>query len=136
MITDTIKEQIQQVIKRLKLPEVDINLEHPGEESHGDYSCNIAMVLAAKAEKNPRELATAIVTELEKDKELKKVVDKIEVAGSGFINFWLANDCLINELELINTDKQIIPSFLLGPAKKIIVEFAHPILTNYSILVI
>ncbi|NCN58865.1 arginine--tRNA ligase [Candidatus Roizmanbacteria bacterium CG22_combo_CG10-13_8_21_14_all_38_20] len=126
MITDTIKEQIQQVIKRLKLPEVDINLEHPGEESHGDYSCNIAMVLAAKAEKNPRELATAIVTELEKDKELKKVVDKIEVAGSGFINFWLANDCLINELELINTDKQIIPSFLLGPAKKIIVEFAHP----------
>ena len=126
MITDTIKEQIQQVIKRLKLPEVDINLEHPGEESHGDYSCNIAMVLAAKAEKNPRELATAIVTELEKDKELKKIVNKIEVAGPGFINFWLMSDYLISELELINTDKQTISSFHLGPEHKIMIEFAHP----------
>lgn len=126
MVKDKLAKHIQKVVKALKLPETEITLEHPGEESHGDYSCNIAMVLATKAKKNPRELAGAIVTELEKNKELKKATDKIEVAGPGFINFWLTNDYLINELKLINANKQKIQPFHLGPEKKIIVEFAHP----------
>jgi len=126
MISDIIKKQIQQTVKQLDLPEVDITLEHPGEESHGDYSCNVAMILAAKAKKNPRELAKTIVDKLNNNKDLKSVVETIEVAGPGFINFWLSNTYLHKKLEQIVSDKQEIPTYHLGPEKKIMIEYAHP----------
>lgn len=55
------------------------------DESHGDYACNIAMVSAKKAGKNPRELATLIAEVLAREPEFKAV----EVAGPGFLNLRL-----------------------------------------------
>jgi arginyl-tRNA synthetase len=60
----------------------EVNLEAPEIQSHGDFSSNVALHAASKA---PRERAERIVAKLKKDKELMKLVAKIEVAGPGFI---------------------------------------------------
>lgn len=82
-------------------------LEHPVDQSHGDYSCNIAMSLFKEINqdilkvKSPRDFATLIKEGLDKDKELKKVVEKIEIAGPGFINFSLRQNYYLEELKTI-----------------------------------
>ena len=59
-------------------------------EAHGDYSTNVAMVLAKREDKDPKKLASELIDKLKKDQDLGKLVSKIEVAGPGFINFWLS----------------------------------------------
>lgn len=79
----------------------DIILEKPGVRDHGDYACNIAMRLAKAAGKNPRELAQAIVTAIPASSEIKK----IELAGPGFINFYVSDQYLNTEVVAVLTTK-------------------------------
>lgn len=65
-----------------------IVLEHPADTAHGDFSCNIALALAKEVGMNPREFAEKIVAELPAHGD----VERVEVAGAGFINFYLAKD--------------------------------------------
>ena len=104
----------------------DPSLEIPENEKHGDYSTNVAMVLAKKEGKNPREFAQELVTNLQKDKNLGKIVSKIEVAGPGFINFWLSKQVLNDILVDINKKKDAFGKSDFAKGKKIMVEFAHP----------
>lgn len=67
------------------LNDVEIVLENPKIESHGDISCNVAMMLTKKLRKNPRQIAQEIIDNLEYD---ENIIDKIEIAGPGFINFF------------------------------------------------
>jgi arginyl-tRNA synthetase len=66
-------------------PFVEVVLERPKSADHGDYACNIAMQLAKPLRRNPREIATGIVSALPES----RLVHKAEVAGSGFINLYL-----------------------------------------------
>ena len=66
------------------LNEVEINFDIPKNESHGDLSVNIAMLLTKSLKKNPREIATEIIDNLQPD---EAIIEKIEIAGPGFINF-------------------------------------------------
>ncbi len=70
------------------VPDKDIDLEHPSDINHGDYACNIAMRLARKIGKNPRSLASDIVANLPQH----DFIEGAEVAGPGFINFYLSNN--------------------------------------------
>lgn len=63
-------------------------VERARETRHGDYACNIAMVLAKIARARPRELAEKLVAALPQN----QLVEKVEVAGPGFINFYLRRD--------------------------------------------
>jgi arginyl-tRNA synthetase len=63
--------------------DVRIVIERPRQEQHGDLTTNVAMVLAKRLGKNPRQLATQIIDALQCDPSL---VEKIQVAGPGFIN--------------------------------------------------
>lgn len=67
------------------LADVSLIFTIPAQKSHGDYSINAAMVLSKKLKKNPREIANEIISNLEYD---KNVIEKIEIAGPGFINFF------------------------------------------------
>ena len=70
-----------------KLPylnDVDINFDIPKNENFGDQSVNIAMLLTKALKKSPRDIAAEIINNLEPD---EKVIEKIEIAGPGFINF-------------------------------------------------
>ena len=101
-----------------------INLEHPEEFSHGDYSCNIAMVLAKQASQNPRELAEKIVAEILKNKP--KEISKVEVAGPGFINFYLSPDFFLSQTkEILDLDKKYGKGNI-GEGKRVVVEYSSP----------
>lgn len=87
---ETLIEEIKQAILKAELvTEVpEIKIEIPKDTKNGDYATNIAMVLTKLAKKNPREIAQAIVDHL----DVKKAdVTKIDIAGPGFINFYMDN---------------------------------------------
>ena len=69
------------------LSEAELNFEEPKIDAHGDLSCNAAMTLVKKLKKSPRQIAEEIILNLEYDKE---VIQKVEIAGPGFINFFFA----------------------------------------------
>ena len=84
----------------LQVSESEIKIEHPADVNFGDYSTNIAMVLAKLEKKNPRELAELIKNQIS-DFQFP-IIEKVEVAGAGFINFYLKAEYLIEEAEIIN----------------------------------
>jgi arginyl-tRNA synthetase len=78
-------EHISKVLKELNAPsEIKLTFEKPKLEVHGDLTTNIAMLLAKPLGRKPRDVAEEILNHLSVDNEL---IDKIEIAGPGFINF-------------------------------------------------
>ncbi|MBF05280.1 arginine--tRNA ligase [bacterium] len=86
MINKEVTDLVSETLTSLGF-EGEVVLEHPNDLLHGDFSCNIAMVLAKQVGKNPRELAEEIVSKIEEH----EYIEKVEVAGPGFINFYLAS---------------------------------------------
>lgn len=122
---------IKQVLEKLSLPAVDFSVEHPAEEGHGDFATNVAMALFRESpgeSKNPRELAEGLVSQLRLDKGLGKVIDetRIEVAGPGFINFWLRKDWLLVELSRIASSGDDYGRSDWGKGKRILVDYSSP----------
>jgi len=112
------KLQLQKAIAEiLRCKPSDIHLEHPGNESYGDYSTNVEM----KSD-NPSRLATKIKKELEK-KNLP-FIKKITIINA-FINITINNKWLSSQIEKVLTEKECYGT-LAGSEKKIMVEFAHP----------
>src|SRR3972149_457936 len=95
-------------------------------ESFGDYSTNVAMVVAKKEGKNPQEVAKGFVEKLQKYEELSKIVSKIEVAGLGFINFWLAKSVLTSELEKVVKEGEKYGFSDIGSGETVVVEYSSP----------
>ncbi len=77
--------------------EIEFSIERTRQKSHGDYACNVSMILAKKYAKNPREIAKAIVDTLTESRH----VEKVEIAGPGFINFFLSKTCLYNSVRRV-----------------------------------
>lgn len=104
----------------------EIHLEFPENSEHGDYATNIALLLAKKEKQNPNKLASTIVKKLEADSELKRVVERIEIAGPGFINFWLSGDALKSTLRKVleKKDKYGQSNYLKNT--KILLEHTSP----------
>ena len=87
MIQDEIQKGLKGALGELWSDSVDsIPLEHPAELQNGDYSSNVALALAKAAGKNPKALAEEIVAKFKPN----PLIEKIEVAGPGFINFHLS----------------------------------------------
>ncbi|MBD3368600.1 MAG: arginine--tRNA ligase, partial [Candidatus Eisenbacteria bacterium] len=84
MFDDKLKTHIAEVLSKLGLPEVEVDLSVPRDPSHGDATTTIAMGLAKEVGRNPRELATEITEAIDKR---EAQLDAVEVAGPGFINF-------------------------------------------------
>ncbi|OGM04259.1 arginine--tRNA ligase [Candidatus Woesebacteria bacterium RIFCSPHIGHO2_12_FULL_42_9] len=101
-------------------------LEAPEIEVHGDYSTNVAMVLAKSQAKDPRDLAGELVDKLKRDQELLKIVAKIEMDGPGFINFWLSQEALLENLREVNEKKESYGSSEVGKDKNVVVEYSSP----------
>ena len=78
----------------------EIQMERPALREHGDWSSNVALVTAKKVGRNPRELAEELVKAVESASV--SVIERMEVAGPGFINFYLSpqwlHDVLIEVL--------------------------------------
>jgi len=101
-LTD-VKKYITGLIKN-SLPEIDseISFDIPKEINHGDLTSNIALVFSKKAGKKPRDFATEIINTINFD---KNIISKVEIAGPGFINFFIAEDFYRNILNEILNNK-------------------------------
>lgn len=96
-----------------------IQIEHTRDASHGDYASNVALSLAKPAKRNPRQIAQEIIDHLPNDKNVLRV----EIAGPGFINFYLDPLCghsiiptIIEQAERFGKNQQ-------GAGKKVQIEF-------------
>ncbi|MDR2164651.1 MAG: arginine--tRNA ligase [Zoogloeaceae bacterium] len=96
-----------------------IQLERPREAAHGDFSSNLAMQLARRMKKNPRELAARLIAEL----PVSALVKKVEVAGAGFINFTLDEAALRNVIPAILAAGDAYGRAALGGGGKVLLEF-------------
>ncbi|MFM1651157.1 arginine--tRNA ligase [Brevibacillus sp. B_LB10_24] len=106
------------LVAESELPEVV--LEIPKEKAHGDYATNIAMQLTRVAKKPPRQIAEAIVAQLDKS---KASIEKVEIAGPGFINFYLNNSYLTEVIGQVLAAGADYGRTDAGRGEKINVEF-------------
>ena len=131
MIRQEIKNLIEKAIKELQkegvFPEFEIpeiKIERPEESAHGDYSANIALIIAKIVKKSPTEIANLINSTF--DIQHSTFFEKIEVAAPGFINFWI-NESEMEKLfsEVLNRGIKI---FQKKPKKQetIIIEYSSP----------
>lgn len=124
-----IKEIIKRVVAEICKTD-SFTVERPSDPTKGDFACNVAMVLAKNVGKNPRELAEEIVKKLKKDKELAPVIDleKIEIAGPGFINFWISDEYLGAEIASVQDTetRNDVGRSKWMEGKKVLVEYSSP----------
>src|SRR3989344_3500517 len=123
MIKAKIKESIEKACQKLSLPAGNIFVDYAPDLERGDYYSNIALSLAKGIGEAPMALAGKIIAEIEKEKPSE--IEKIEVAGAGFINFFLTRDFFAGKVvEVIKTDDWGANKSLSG--KKIMVEYTDP----------
>jgi len=99
-IIKTVEQELLKMINELGYDLEKVTLMVSGRKELGDYQINDAMQLAKKHGKNPREIATDIVTVLEKDNRFTNV----NIAGPGFINLSLSEEFLVDSMNQINED--------------------------------
>ena len=101
----------------------DFDIEYPPQEKFGHYSSNIAMKKAPILNKQPKEIAEKIIIEINKKPLFKEKFDKIEIAGPGFINFYLSQSAQIKILKEIINKKEKFSNLKIGNNQKIQLEF-------------
>lgn len=118
-IKQELQNTIKQVVKELYSLNVEPVIERPAVEEHGDYSTNIAMVLAGQLKRKPLEIAGELKGKL----RITNYELQIEVANPGFLNFTFEDSILLNSLkEIISTGEKYGNSGL-GKGRKVNVEF-------------
>ena len=114
------KEELKKIIQKSIKGEIpDFLVEISGDKSHGDYSTSIALQMAKRISKNPIDVANLIKEKIEKNGLFKK----IEVAGPGFINFFINDKVFIDNLKSI--DKNYGKRNELKN-KKVIIDYTDP----------
>jgi len=122
----TIKDQIKSILEKaaskiFKCSE-PINIQYPVDILHGDYASNIAMKLGKTMQKNPREIAEQIVKNIPKN----TIIEKVEMAGPGFINFFISEKTLKSEMAKVLKEKAKYGKCNEGKKKTVIVEYSSP----------
>ncbi len=122
----TLEALLDQALNTLKsqgdLPQdvaVKINVERTRDAQHGDFATNLAMMLAKPAKSNPRQLAEKLVAAIPRD----AAIDKIEIAGPGFINFYLNPQSQFEVVKTIHNQARHYGLSQVGAGKKVQVEF-------------
>ncbi len=125
-----VKEEIEKIIKEATGESVlEFSVETSDNLVHGDYSTNVALILAKKLKKNPKEVAENLITEIRKsliranNGREKGMFEKIEVAGCGFINFFLSKEYLQEQLQRVLREKEKFGNLNIGKKQRVNVEF-------------
>jgi len=120
-----IKKLIKDALQNLNIEVSGLVLEHPEDLKNGDYSTNVALTIAKGVERNPKELAEKIVIEINR-LNVDRNIEKIEVAGSGFINFHLSRKFFSQSVEEILNKANDFGKNKLLEGKRIMVEYTDP----------
>ena len=97
----------------------NIQVDRARDKSHGDFATNLAMTLAKPAQKKPRDIAEALVANL----PVSEVIEKVEIAGPGFINFYLRADAQFSVIPEVLSRGELYGRCDLGKNKSIQIEF-------------
>ncbi len=99
--------------------ELNIQLERPKNPDHGDFSTNLAMLLAKPLRQNPRAIAEKLAAAL----PASEFVARVEIAGAGFINFYLSPDAKQAVVRQIQQAGEQYGHHLTGAGRKLQIEF-------------
>lgn len=121
---EELEHAIKDALKDLGIEAGAIVLEHPAELAHGDYSTSAALSHAKSTGMNPRALAEKIVAEFEKN--MPAGIEKIEIAGPGFINFHFSKEYFAQTVARIAAEPEVWGKSSVHVGKKILVEHSSP----------
>ena len=123
------KDQLQELLTKcvqdliskgiLKEMPSKIRIDHTKDNSHGDYATNIALMLSKQAKMSPVELAKIIIDQFEQ----KDFIKKIEIAGPGFINFFISQESSSSIVNEILTQAASYGCSDIGQGKKVLLEY-------------
>ncbi len=117
---DLLDKEIRRVLASLSFREPEqIEFSRPKDTRFGDLSTNVAMTLARETKTNPRSLAKQIIEILAKPPQ----VEKIEMAGGGFINFYFSAAYAAEAIQRVMREKEAFGRHTFGNAAKVNVEF-------------
>jgi arginyl-tRNA synthetase len=119
-VSDLLRRELERVAAALGGDGLPFVLERPRDAGHGDLATNLAMLLARPRRANPRALAQEVLDALQLP---DGVISRTEIAGPGFINFWLAEDALAGLLTRIITEGEHYGRSTTGAGQRINVEF-------------
>ncbi|MEC1651552.1 arginine--tRNA ligase [Bacillus vallismortis] len=121
---DVLKEEIKAAVLKAGLAEEsqipNVVLETPKDKTHGDYSTNMAMQLARVAKRAPRQIAEEIVAHFDKG---KASIEKLDIAGPGFINFYMNNHYLTKLIPSVLKAGEAYGETNIGNGERVQVEF-------------
>jgi arginyl-tRNA synthetase len=119
-IREILKNSARKLFPQIKIPEFQV--EHPEKKEFGDYSTNLAFLIAKELKKKPSEIANQIAKSVEKE----KIFERVEVKEPGFINFFLSLDFLFEELKKILKEKENYGKSKSGEGKTVIIDYSSP----------
>ena len=114
-----LNEIIDKALKNVLNDKVRYIIEIPNDKKNGDFSTNVALELTKILKKNPREIAGNIVDNIDK----KDIIEKIEIAGPGFINFYMKKNYLLSGINTIIELGDNYGKSNIGNNKKINIEY-------------
>jgi len=131
-IEKLIKDSLKNLQRQKKLPKFDIGevlVERPKEEIYGDYTTNIAMIIAKRFKKNPMDVANLLceklrANSLSRKKAKKELFDRIEAVSPGFVNFFLSQEKLLFNLKKILEEKDEYGKNKTGKGKTIVIDYS------------
>ncbi len=94
-------------------------VENAKDKKHGDFATNLAMMLTKPVGKSPRDVAQLIIDNLPDS----PVITKVEIAGPGFINFFVDESAKFEVIKKVLTEKESFGRSSIGQGKKVLVEF-------------
>lgn len=128
---ETLRALIGDVVKNISLnSDTSFVIEHPDDISHGDYSTNVALILGKTLKKNPLTLAIEIAAKIDEalkdDANLRRDIEKVEVAGIGFINFYMTPAFFTSKLKEIVEKGDEYGKGDSYSGKKVAIEYTDP----------
>ena len=119
-MSDPIRAELERVAAGFGADGLEFVLERPRDADHGDLATNLAMLLARRERTRPRDMAERVVSELRLPPSL---VSRVEIAGPGFINFWLAENQLAAAVAAILEQGRSYGRSAEGAGLKVNIEF-------------
>lgn len=129
-LSKVLTQTVNQLLKNeTQTTAAEIQIEVPAESIHGDYASSIALKLSKQLGKNPREIAEEIqklLTDPTTGSPKLDYIQKIEIAGPGFLNFYLSQSHLEKQLDQILKLRSNFGRLTIGKGQKVLIEYSSP----------
>jgi arginyl-tRNA synthetase len=123
-MTELLKKALIKAVKKQGIENPMVHLEHPEDNTFGDFSSNTALIYAKQIKKNPKDFARELIDELKNEKI--ENITSIDIAGPGFINFKIADKYFAQKVLEISKDLKNYGKVSNDKGKQVMVEYTDP----------